>query len=561
MKILSLLLAFVTVLSCSHFQNNRTPSNSASALKPRHLVITVHGLSGNSETFGYFGEATKKYLSTLTPSYEVETMNFLYPTGRSEKKGAYDFAMGSEGLGEFIKKQFQNRPLTAQDKISLVSHSQGGLISYMWFFNTITSQNADFEYAKHIDSIITLGTPFWGSKISSILTDDRNVDIIPLIKLFAPDSFRMTRREIADIAYGSDTVNAFRTMAIRLDNDPSIAQEIEKLPVRLINITGVLPSNKDDLFSSASHQGNLVSKTTKKIINFVYSIFTKSYSGNKRVESDIAVPVPSSRWNFIYTTPKNITQDTVINSTDYKDFSHLVARSKFLFTESSHLPFDNENTLSMAYVNKSCLEVETCTHPTYRYIIEHLANCKLNAECNQDQFQNIIERMKAVNLDEHKSFKEIKDSLESFAIQINIRMKPGQIDQFPVQYFTRRQMGYEYPGYEKWEFKQYSLIGKVIDLKNNKSGESSASTANYKIYVADPDEKHSIDVVSKQATQDDPFDYLRINITGRIEDVKKTTATPYVVPIELKLPGLPNVKINALVQPSYSTFTMLDFTQ
>jgi pimeloyl-ACP methyl ester carboxylesterase len=567
MRILSLFLVLATIISCSHFQNTRTPS-SASASKPRHLIITVHGLSGNKETFGYFGEATKQYLNILTPNYEVITTNFVYPTGKSEKLGAYDFAMGPEGLGSFIRQQFADRPLTSQDKISLVGHSQGGLVSYMWFFSTIASQGEGYAYAKQVDSIITLGTPFWGSKIASILTDENNINIIPLIKKFAPAEFKMTRREIADLAYGSDTVDAFRKMAIDLDNNPTLAAEIERLPVRLVNIIGILPSNRNHLFSNASKSGNLVSNLTKTVINFIYDVLTRSYGGEKLVESDIAVPVPSSRWNFLYTPPKSITQNTVISQTDYKDFSHLVGSSKFLFTESAHLPFDTENTLSMAYINKSCMAVETCEHPTFRYVIQHLANCKTDRnptgnQCAGTSYDDIVQKMKAVNLKDHQYFRDvIRSSLETFAVQINIRLKPGQIGKFPEKYFYRKQspQGRSYV-FERGDFREYSLKGDVVNLMNKReTGKSKGSTKDVAIYIADRDENHSLDIVSRQANEKDPFDYIRINVTGRIEDATRTEGENYSVPLEINLPGLPKVQINALVRPSYSTFTELDYT-
>lgn len=562
-KILSLFLILATVISCTHFQSDRTPSGIGSTYKPRHLVITVHGLSGNKETFGHFGEATKKYLTALNSNYEVQTVNFVYATGKTETQGAYDFAMGPEGLGTFIKAQFADRPLGKDDKISFVAHSQGGLVAYMWFFNTVVSQGEGYAYAKQVDSIITLGTPFWGSKIASILTDENNTNIIPLIKKFAPDDFKMSGREIKDLAYGSDTVNAFRQMSIALDNNPAAVAEIERLPVRLVNIIGILPRNRNDIFSSTSKSGNMVSKMTKRIINFVYDTYTRSYGGVNQVENDIAVPVPSSRWNFIYTTPKSIQQNTMVSSTEYKDFTHLVERSEYLYTESAHLPFDNEYTLSMAYVNKSCLEVATCDHPTFRYVIEYLANCKNNSACNKKAYNEIVKGMKAVNAEDHKSFKEIKNSLKTFAVQINMRLKPGQIRQFPDKYFFKKHLveGRTHKT-ERGEFSEYSLKGDVVNLMNKReTGKSLGSTDNAQIFIGDRNESHSLDILSRQATEQDPFDYIRVNVTGRIEDENREQGELYVAPLEINLPGLPKVKLNARVQPGYSTFTELDYTE
>lgn len=539
----------------------RTPSNSG--IKPRHVIFTVHGLAGNVETFGYFGEATKLYLSQIHPEYETQVVNFIYPSGQNEKNGAYDFAFSTEfGLNQFIQNYFKDKPLTSEDKISFVCHSQGGVIAYIWFFAQIINQNENFKYIKQTDSIITLGTPFWGTKIASILTDKRNPDVIPLIKAFAPANFKMTRHEISDLAFGSDTVDTFRKIAVKMDSDPKLSDLITALPVRLINITGILPQDEKKLFSSTSQSGALISGFTMDIINNIYKRFINNPNAkDKNFESDLAVPVPSSRWNFLYAPIQNVSQNLTIESNQYKDFSHLMKGSKFLFTQSSHLPFDNENTLSMAYINKTCLQVETCTHPTYRYIVEQLSNCK-NSDCDKSAKEDIIDKMKAVNVNEHIEFRAMIHSLQTFAIQIHIKLKPGQIDSFPPQYFNKKYMADDGTmGLENWVFNDYGLEKNVIDLMTDQKTQiSRASTSDYKIILGDKTEIHSVDIVSKSATPADPFDRLRINITGRIEDPRSTKSDSYVAPIEIKLPGLPTVKMNNLVKPSYSTYTELDYT-
>lgn len=560
-KIYLILMMFA--FSCTQFQQ-RNPSSSLQSSKPNHYIITVHGLSGNSETFGFFGEATQKYMSQLNNNYNYKPLNFTYPTGKSEKYSAYDFAFSENfGLNQFIK----NLNLSKDDKLSFVCHSQGGIVTYLWFFNNLLNTSSNNFSLKQVDSIITLGTPFWGSKIASILTDNRNPDILGLIKLFAPDNYKMTRQEISDLAFASDTINSLRLLSIKMDNDPSIAELIEQLPLRLINITGVLPQDKNDLYSQASKNGFLVTDLTKKIINVVYKIFSKSYKvlpdGKFRIESDIAVPVPSSRWNFIYTQSQKIKNDIVVDDIQYRDFKHFVDKSKYLFTESAHFPFDNENTLSMAYINKECLLVETCNHPTYRYIIEHLSNCKNNTSCDANAFENIVQKMKAINLAEHQNFKEIAKYLKSFAIQINLKLMPGVIDNLPFQYF-RKKMGNDelLIGNDAWELNDYSLLdGKVINLNTDKKTHlANISNENYKIYLAEKNEKHSIDIVSRKATKKDPFDRIRIHIMGKVEKLNDLENLRYVVPVDIKIPGLPKVKLNILVQPSYSTFTELDYT-
>jgi hypothetical protein len=566
MKLMASLFGLLFIISCSHF-SERTPTGSVSSSgKPRHVIFTVHGLSGNEETFGYMGEASKLYLSQLRPNYDVETINFIYPSGQSEKEGAYEFAFGPKGLNNFVKNYFKDRPLTSNDKISFVCHSQGGLIAYIWFFSHTLQQGDDFKYVKQTDSIITLGTPFWGSKIASILTDRRNFDVIPLIKAFAPDNFKMSRREIADMAFASDVVDTFRTLAIKMDSDEKLSQIIKALPIRLVNITGILPTKQEDIYTSDSKDGMMASGLTRKIINKIYSIFAKSYSvneDNNRIESDIAVLVPSSRWDFIYTPPTKVNQNLHIGAGQYKNFSQLLDRSEFLFTESAHLPFDTKNTTSMAYVGPNCLKVETCDHPTFRYIVKALANCVDGNLCENAPYDNIIEKMKAVNIEDYNEFKALSTTLKTYSVQINIKLNPGQIDQFPVKYFKKKhESERESLGLDSWEFDENTLQGNVIDFKNDKKTQlSKGSTDKYKIYIGDKSEIHSVDIVSRRATKSDPFDRLRVHVTGRVEDKTGFTNRKYMVPIEIKLPGLPQVKMDTMIQPSYSTFTELDYTQ
>lgn len=572
MKILSLFLILATVISCSHFQNNRTPSNASSSNKPRHLIITVHGLSGNVETFGMFGDVTKQYLEQLDSRYEVKPVNFVYPTGKSEKLSAYDFAMGPKGLTAFIDEQFKDRPMSPQDKISFVCHSQGGLVTYMWFFTTVLSRTEGHQYLPQIDSIITLGTPFWGSKIASILTDENNLDIVWLLKALAPKNSPITRREISDLAFASDTVNNFRKMAITVDSLPTLAAEIEKLPVRMVNIVGLLPRDPKDLYSESGEE--IASKLTKRAIHFLYQLYTvdgkptlKEADPSKVAESDIAVPVPSARWNFIYSNPKPITQNTVINTSDFKEFSHLVGRSKFLFTESAHMPFDIASTRSMAYVGKNCLKPETCDHQTYRYVIKQLANCRsatneTGINCDPKAYAGIVDKMKSVNSEEHQRFYDLQKQLKSFAVQINIRLKPGQLDKFPDKYFFKRMKmdRNDRPSeFERVGLDEYSLKDKVINLMTDR--ESGKSKGGSDIIFGYRWESHSIDIVSKKATAEDNYDYLRVNVTGRIEDPNRSIEKGYSVPLEINLPNLPSVKMNALIKPSFSTYTELDFSQ
>lgn len=569
MKFLVLLLVVLTNFSCSTFFN-RKPANIGANNKPRHVIITVHGLSGNALTWGDFGPITKNYLSAINPEFDVVVSNFVYPTGRNEKLSAFDFA---SALNAHIESLFRDRPLEPNDRISLVGHSQGGIVSYIWFFSRILNDKLEQKYIKQVDTIMTLGTPFWGSKLASILTDKSMVDIVPLINLLAETP--VTRHELVDMAFGSDAVHNFRQLAIQMDTDPKLEQKIESLPVRFVNIVGVLPKNKKDVF--ANENVNSVSQFTRRLLGLIYQVFQDSSQGHDRVESDIAVMIPSARWNFIYSKPQVImTGKNRIDENEFQHFHHLAdrSRSKFLFTESVHLPFDSDNTLSMAYINKTCEQPETCNHPTYRYILEELANCSSKnispVKCDETQKENIVQKMKLVNrghkdkegkiIYEQNSYKEISASLQTFSVQIEMKLKPGQIAKFPVKYFTGKTT--EAEGMTVWQLNEPSLVGKIINLKRDKHQKSIVSTPEQEVYIGAETERRSLDIVSKEAKIGSENDIIRMNVVGYVKELNGgKTNKKTVVPMSINLPGLPSVDIEAVVQPGYSTYLALDYTQ
>lgn len=569
MKLFALLFVVLTNFSCSTFFH-RTPASTDQNYKPRHVIITVHGLSGNALTWGDFEPITKNYLSLINPDYEVIVSNFVYPTGKSEKLSTFDFA---NDLNRHIESLFRDRPLQPDDRISLVGHSQGGLVSYIWFFSRIMNDHLDQKYIKQVDNIITLGTPFWGSKLASILTDKNAPNIVPLVNLLAATP--ITRKELLDMSFGSDVVHKFRQLAIQIDTDPGLEQKLEALPVRFVNIMGILPKNKKDVF--ANDNSNNVSQFARKALGMIYNIFEDSSTGRDRVESDIAVMIPSGHWDFIYSKPQVVSPGANrIAETEFKNFSHLTnrARSSFLFTESVHLPFDNDNTLSMAYINKTCEQPETCNHPTYRYVLEQLANCSEKnihpVHCDKQQVDNIIQKMKTVNrghkdkddkiIYEHDVYRDLSKNLQTFTVQLEMKLKPGQITRFPVKYFTHKAgQGDEA---DIWELREPSLLGKVIDLKRDANQLSIASTANEEVYIGATKEVRSIDIVSKEAKSVTENDIIRVNLVGYIKNLDhSTTDKKTTVPLAINLPGLPPVDIEAVIQPGYSTYLALDYTQ
>ena len=79
------------------------------------------------------------------------------------EKTPYDFA---KDVTAIIKKTTESNHFKDEDKISLIMHSQGGLIGSIWMFQSLMSTEGygSPEEIEHLDSFITLGSPFWGAK-------------------------------------------------------------------------------------------------------------------------------------------------------------------------------------------------------------------------------------------------------------------------------------------------------------------------------------------------------------------------------------------------------------
>ncbi|MBL7670261.1 MAG: hypothetical protein JNM39_07220 [Bdellovibrionaceae bacterium] len=188
LRVLLVMVGFL-VSSCST-TNPRGPSGdlTGSISKPRHFVITIHGVRGNDVTFGDFHSIVKVNLPAIDPHFEVVPVNWTYPVGKAVDNEQEHFAWEPHTIADrFNREMFLNsdaelKTLQPNDKISLVAYSMGGLMAMTWYYDTmfnfenapaLKAKYASPEYQKglptlhqalsQVENIIGLGAVYWGS--------------------------------------------------------------------------------------------------------------------------------------------------------------------------------------------------------------------------------------------------------------------------------------------------------------------------------------------------------------------------------------------------------------
>lgn len=233
--------------------------------KPKHIIYLVHGIGGNKTHFGHMVPALRRVLHKRDSTVKYIIKNVEYETGHDEKT-PYDFA---KDLASEINKFIQSTRFKKEDRISLVMHSQGGLVGAIWMFQSLLD-NPDYSPRKaveHLDSFITLGTPFWGAKMATWGSQMKALTKQFRVKVPVP----FGHKELDEMSFGSDTIFDFRQALI----DPQYQAQINYLKnhVRLLNVAGVAD-----------------------VLNPL-GIFV---SGVDQYEDDGAVPLASARFNFLY---------------------------------------------------------------------------------------------------------------------------------------------------------------------------------------------------------------------------------------------------------------------
>lgn len=562
-----LILISLFILSCNSFP---TKDNRSPASVPRHIVIAVHGILGDDTTWGDLGNILTTHLKAINPNYQPEFYSYHYEKTKGQEN---TFQYGEVGLNEFLDNVvFKDRPLAADDRISFVAHSQGGLVVSIWYVDTLVAAAKEAggryksdlakyaKYANQVETIMTLGTPFWGSKLATRYIDPMKFDPSKIINLFNP-------QEMNEMAFESNTIYKFRRSTIALSREPELKA---KMRARIINLAGVFPTDKSKLYYK-NPPNNIWYKISKKVLNFIQTNFFRIGFGDDRYESDVAVLVPSSRLKFLYAEDLQEEGEKKISGSDFRE-ADFFSGNEWLLTESVHSPLFPSINVGMAYIPPSCMNVETCTHPTYRYILSAVSGCEKRNDCSSD-YEKMITTMRQINRDDEQANEKLSESLKGFTAEIVLRMpdlnydiedprfknKPG------VVFYTPKSNGDIEDPYEKWLFNQKVFYKNVVKYGADKKGRVSISNPLIEVFMGE-----DIEYLSKFANWKD-MDFagkahrdIRLHMTGFVrpsEEGKKnmaayrrTVENGIDIPIEFALPGLEKRAAELRVRPGYSSY-------
>lgn len=272
----------------------------------RHHIFLLHGIGGGSGTFG----SLETILNRQNPCNQTKT--FIYNTGSFQTP--YDFA---KDFHQYVK----NQNIRTNDKISLVMHSQGGLVGTLWLRHLL-SENS--PYVKILDSFITLSTPYWGTDIAHV-GKTLFYTLPPGVK--NPIS-PFGKNELNEMSYGSGTVLDFA-------------------------------QNLDAIYGNIPNLRTLTVAGMKTIYNSTLG------------EDDVVVPIHSMKAGNYY----------LKNHVNFFEKPILIPATQF--TKSIERPFqivtaDHIKLLGygVADIPSSCINNTNCGHPSLPLILTHLEGNK-----------------------------------------------------------------------------------------------------------------------------------------------------------------------------------------
>ncbi len=311
--------------------------------KSKHTIFLIHGIGGNKTHFGEMDKALKSVLNRKGEEVEYSVVNVEYDTG-NDNKTPYDFA---KDINTIIQKTTASGKFQKQDKISLIMHSQGGLVGSIWLFQSMQSTPgyATPEIIAQVDSFITLATPFWGAK-----TAQWGSEIKSLAKRLGSDlPLPFGQKELEQMSFGSDMIYDFRQAMINPEFKPII--DYLRKNIRFLNIVGVAD-----------------------VLNPL-GIFI---SGSEKYEDDGAVPLSSARFNFLYL--KSLKDHYEQGDRVRLKETQSIEMSPYIVVNALHrspVP-DLKNFSGIAQITKDCIRNEYCEHPSFKYIVDHLRGKKVS---------------------------------------------------------------------------------------------------------------------------------------------------------------------------------------
>ncbi|WP_408098268.1 hypothetical protein ACJVC5_04970 [Peredibacter sp. HCB2-198] len=285
----------------------------AECVSKNHIFL-IHGIGGGKGTFG----SLEKILNAQNECYQARS--FEYDTGseRTPKEFALDF-----------HKYLSSFPIAPQDKISLVMHSQGGLVGTLWLNHLLSEKK---EIVKQVDAFITLSTPFWGANTAHVgkvlfYSLPEKVETNPVSPF--------GRNELNEMSFGSATIH-------------EMSQSLESIFASIPNLRPLAVAGM------------------------------RRKPGPKLGEDDLIVPTYSMRPNRIYLK-------------DDVQLYNRIARSPAAFIQTNEVPFVmvpadhiRLTQAGVAYIPEKCEKDLECGHPSLKFILDQIKGAQVGKGSDYD---------------------------------------------------------------------------------------------------------------------------------------------------------------------------------
>lgn len=592
-------------LSCTSSQK-RDPAQTT-AVKPKHYIMTLHGVRGDEKAFGDFHSLIKKHLEQIDPGIEVIPLNMTFKIAQVD----YTQKKAAQEIGQKLIQMVPH--INDQDKLSIIGYSMGGQVGLAWYFDALNTP-AQKPYADRLAHFIGLGSAYWGAKEAGLLTSDVNV-LKRTIK-FVTTEIRDALRVNSEKYLGKTTTQGLIWMQGKTDNqiDAALAklQTIDQIQtfydsyirtnslvkisfnefkalswggiastdlrlgllespfktplVKNIKWTTILPlvqCFETDTGSTSAGCDDF----QNSIFRFINDKVNKPYTfGYTRRETDNAVISPSGNIQFY---------SLLVYDANYPEAAEIpLAQTRYAidpqqhqlyFTEALHATLvtaeqynkvvNKLSTLGKSWerlagdvvvvYDSQCPDLKKCSeHPTYKYMVKALADCdRPNSTCSDIGRSQVLDVL-FHEATEKTAQEKLASEMHGFSLELNLRLPKG----------------YDFSQIENTNILNYVQFD-TTPAKDYKVLRSSVSLPNY-ITIAREKEIGSVQI--KKVTDFSNQDQLKVSMTGLF--IPNDSAAVYNyralqkgTPIQFKvqLPGMKSRIINTLVRPYHSTYVDL----
>ncbi len=318
-----------------------------------HFVFLVHGIASKPESFGMLAEIIGEQHDSLADGSNLYVEKFQYKT----QDDKIDVNKISIELADFIEEKIKSRGgIGSHDKISLIAHSQGGLIATRYLLRSAMGDaRYHKKYLQNYFSFITLGSPLWGSKVAILGTKLKA--LARLIGLDILSDFGST--QLAQMQVTSPTIDELRYLLIE-PFAQTLMQQLQS-QIKFVHFAGM-----------------------PEPLKFLRPFVT----GKNQFEDDTAVPLPSTHLDFSYYVEKSdYTNKSVINVEDFYS-TKFSTEENFYPVSAFHSPIlkNGQRLHGIGYFPKNCLQknYKYCPHPVLAPLIETLLGLRPSRRARTD---------------------------------------------------------------------------------------------------------------------------------------------------------------------------------